>query len=151
MFVFGDFNIHHKEWLTYFGEIDRPGELCYMSSISNVIIQMVNSLTWIPDCDPNSPALLDLFLSSDPSICSTVGFHGLGNFGHVAVSVSMDFPSNSKGMPIITILKLIGMVFVIIFKHGAFVGLAEFFDWVQVGIDVYISHYKYQMKPHLSL
>ena len=29
VFVFGDFNIHHKDWLTYSGGTDRPGELCY--------------------------------------------------------------------------------------------------------------------------
>ena len=29
VFVFGDFNIHHKYWLTYSGGTDRPGELCY--------------------------------------------------------------------------------------------------------------------------
>ena len=29
VFVFGDFNVHHKDWLTYSGGIDRPGELCY--------------------------------------------------------------------------------------------------------------------------
>ena len=28
VFVFGDFNVHHKNWLTYFGGTDRPGELC---------------------------------------------------------------------------------------------------------------------------
>ena len=28
VFVFGDFNIHHKDWLTYSGGTDRPGELC---------------------------------------------------------------------------------------------------------------------------
>ena len=27
MFAFGDFNVHHKDWLAYFGGIDRPGEL----------------------------------------------------------------------------------------------------------------------------
>ena len=27
VFVFGDFNVHHKDWLTYFGGTDRPGEL----------------------------------------------------------------------------------------------------------------------------
>ena len=35
MFVFGDCNIHHKDWLTYSGGTDRPGELCYNCSISN--------------------------------------------------------------------------------------------------------------------
>ena len=29
VFVFGDFNVHHKDWLTYFDGTDRPGELCY--------------------------------------------------------------------------------------------------------------------------
>ena len=29
VFVFGDFNVHHKNWLTYSGGTDRPGELCY--------------------------------------------------------------------------------------------------------------------------
>ena len=29
VFVFGDFNVHHKDWLTYSGGTDRPGELCY--------------------------------------------------------------------------------------------------------------------------
>ena len=35
VFVFGDFNVHHKDWLTYFGGTDRPGELYYNFSISN--------------------------------------------------------------------------------------------------------------------
>ena len=44
-----------------------------------------------------SPALLDLFLSSDASIiCSTRAFLPLGNSDHVVVSVSFNFSSNSK-------------------------------------------------------
>ena len=35
VFAFGDFNIHHKNWLTYSGGTDRPGELCDNFSISN--------------------------------------------------------------------------------------------------------------------
>ena len=31
VFVFGDFNVHHKDWLTYSGGTDRPGELCYIT------------------------------------------------------------------------------------------------------------------------
>ena len=53
---------------------------------------MVDFSTHIPDCDSNSPALLDLFLSSDASICSTMAFHPLGNSDHVVVSDSVDFP-----------------------------------------------------------
>ena len=52
--------------------------------------------TRIPDCDSHSPALLDLFLSSDASICSAMAFPPLENFDHVVVSESIDFSTNSK-------------------------------------------------------
>ena len=74
MFVFGDFNVHHKDWLTYSSGTDGPGERC-------------NNL---PDCDSHSPALLDSFLSSDADICSTRTFPSFGN-SDVVVSVSNDF------------------------------------------------------------
>ena len=96
VFVFEDFNVHHKDWLTYSGGTDRPGDFCYNFSISNGLTQIVNFPTWIPDCDSRSPALLDLFISSDASICSTMAFPPLGNSAHVVVSVSIDFPMNSK-------------------------------------------------------
>ena len=58
---------------------------------------MVNFPTRIPDCDSHSLALLDLFISSDASICSTMALPPLGNSDHVFVSVSIDFTSNSIG------------------------------------------------------
>ena len=57
---------------------------------------MVNVPTRIPDCDSQSPALLHLFLSPDTTICFAIDFPPLGNFDHVVVSVSIDFPSNSQ-------------------------------------------------------
>ena len=48
-FVFWDFNVHHKDWLTYTCRTDRPGELCYNFSISKNLTQMVNIPTCIPD------------------------------------------------------------------------------------------------------
>ena len=51
---------------------------------------MVDFPTWIPDCDSHRPALLDLFLSSDASICSTMAFPALGKSDHVVVSVSIE-------------------------------------------------------------
>ena len=62
--------------------------------ISNDLTQMVNFSTLIPDCDPQSPVLLDLFISSGISICSALAFPPLGNSDHLVVSVSIDFPSN---------------------------------------------------------
>ena len=94
VFVFEDFNVHHKDRLTYSGGTDRTGELCYNFSISIDLTQMVNFPTRIPDCDSHGPALLDLFLTFGASICSTMAFPPLGNSDHALVSVSIDFPSN---------------------------------------------------------
>ena len=52
---------------------------------------MVNVPTQIPDCDSHSPALLDLFLSSEAIICSTMAFLPMGNFDHVVVSWDAPF------------------------------------------------------------
>ena len=95
VFVFGNFNVNHKDWLIYSGRTDRPGELCYTYSISNDLTQTVNFPTRTPEYDCHSPVLLNLFNSSDTSICSTMAFPALGN-SDVVVSVSIDFPSNSQ-------------------------------------------------------
>ena len=162
VFVFGDFNVDRKDWLTYSGGTDRSGELCYNFPISNDLAQIVNFPTRIPDCDSHSPALLDFFLSSDASICSTMDFPLLGNSDHVVVSVLIDFPSNSQwDGPFHCIAydysctdwdglldHLRDAPWEDIFKLSASAGASEFFDWVHVGIDVYIPYHKYQVKPH---
>ena len=162
VFVFGDFNIHHKDLLTYSRGTDRLGELCYKFSISNDLTQIVNFPTRIPDCDSHSPALLDLFISSDASICSTIAFPLLGNSDHVVVSVSIDFPINSKqDAPFHRMAydyshadwdglrdHLRDVPWEDIFKLSASAAASEFREWVQVGIDVYIPHHTYQVKPH---
>ena len=96
VFVFGDFNVYRKDCLIYVGGTDRSGEVCYNFSISNNLTQIINFPTRIPDCDSHSSALLDLCISSDASICSAKAFPPLRNSDHVAVSVSIDFPSYSQ-------------------------------------------------------
>ena len=96
MFLFGDFNIHHKDCLTLSVGTERSGELCYNFSISDDFNQIVNCLTRILDCDSHSPALLDFFLSSDASICFKMAFPPLGNADYEVVLVSIDFPSYSQ-------------------------------------------------------
>ena len=164
VFVFGDFNVYHKDWLTYSGGTDRPGELRYNFSISNDLTQRVNFPTRIPDCDSHSPALLDSFLPSDASICSTMAFSPLGNSDHVVVSVSIDFPTNSqRDAPFHCRAYdyycagwdglrdyLRDVPWEDIFKVGASATASKFCEWVHVGNDVYISHRKYQLKPHSS-
>ena len=158
MFVFGGFNVHRKDWLTYSGGTDRPGELCYN------FLSQTTFPTRIPDCDVHSPALLDLFISSDASICSTMAFPPLGNSDHVVVSISIDFPINSKqDTPFHRLAydysradwnclrdHLRDVPWEDIFKLSASAAASEFCEWVQVGIDVYIPHRKYQVKPHSS-
>ena len=114
---------------------------------------MVNFPTWIPGCDSHSPATLDLFISSDANICSTMTFPPLGNSDHIVVSVSIDFPSNSqRDAPFHRIAydysradwdglrdHLRDVPWEDIFKLGASAAASEFCECVQVGIDVYIS------------
>ena len=134
------------------------------SVISNDLTQIVNFPTQIPDCDFHSPALLDLFISSEASICSTMAFPPLRNSDHVVLSVSVDFPSYSlQDVPLHFIAydyscadwdslcdHLRDVPWEDIFKLSASAAASEFCEWVQVGIDVYIPHRKYQVKPHSS-
>ena len=125
---------------------------------------MVVFHTRIPDCDSHSPTLLDLFISSYASICSTMALPPSRNSGHVVVSVSIDFPSNSKRDALFHCIAydysradwdglcdhLRDVPWEDIFKLGASAAASEFCEWVQVGIDLYIPHRKYQVKPHSS-
>ena len=126
---------------------------------------MVNFPTRIPDFDSQSPALLDLFFSSNASICSAMAFPPLENFDHVVFSVSIDFPSNSqRNAPSHCIAyeyscadwdglrdHLREVLWEDIFKLGASAATSEFREWVHIGTDVYIPHRKHQVKPHSSL
>ena len=93
-----------------------------------------------------------------------MAFSPLGNSDHVAVSVSFDFPINSKqDSPFHHVAydysradwdglrdHLRDVPWENIFKLGASTAASEFSEWVQVGNDVYILHRKYQGKPHSS-
>ena len=107
---------------------------------------------------------MDFFLSSDTSICSTNAFPPFGNSDHIVVSVSTDFPIYSKqDTPFHCVAydyscadwdglcdHLRDVPWEDIFKLSASAATSEFCEWVQVGIDVYIPHCKYQVKSHSS-
>ena len=101
-------------------------------------------------------------------MCSTMAFPLLGNSDHIVVSVSIDFPSNPSNWqwdaPFHRITygysradraglrdHLRDAPWKDIFKLGASAAASEFCEWVQVEIDVYTPHRKYQVKPHSSL
>ena len=93
-----------------------------------------------------------------------MAFPPLGNSDHVVVSVSIDFLINSKqDTPFHHVAydyscadwdglcnHLRDVPWEDIFKLSASAAASEFCEWVQVGIDVYIPHHKYQVKPHSS-
>ena len=163
-FFFGDFDVHHKDWLTYSGGIDRLVNyviiflsqvtllkcLTFLLGSQTVILTVV--LFWIY-----------LFLLALVFIVQSLSLH-LGNSNRVVVSVSIDFPSYSqwdapfhciaydysrvdqdglrdylRDVPLEDILKI-----------SVSAAASELFEWVQVGIDLYIPHRKYQVNPHSS-
>ena len=133
----------------------------YNFPVSNDFTQMVNFLTWIPDCNSHGPVLLTFF-SSDPSICFIMAFLPFWNSNHVFVSVSTDFLSNSKEVlplfiaQIMTILVLNWMVFVFIWEMFQWrislnlvllLLLLNFLSEYQFEL-MYIPHCRYQFKAH---
>ena len=91
-------------------------------------------------------------------------FPPLGNSEHVVVSVSIDIPINTKqDTPFHRVAydysradwdglhdHLRDVPWEDILKLTVSAAASEFCEWVQVGIDVYIPHRKYQVKPHSS-
>ena len=120
---------------------------------------MINFFTWIPNCDSHSPAPLDLVFSSDASSCSTIAFPPLENSDLVVVPVSIDVSLNSKRNALFHCITydyscaewdglcahLKSVSWKDIFKCSASAAASKFWQWVQVGIDVYIPHRKYQV------
>ena len=93
---------------------------------------MANFPTWIPDSDFHNFALLDLFISSDTSICSTMAV--LYDYCHAGWD---ELDNHLRDVP-----------WENIFKFSVSATATEFCEWVQVEIKVYIHHRKYQVKPH---
>ena len=93
-----------------------------------------------------------------------MAFPPLRNSDHFVVSVSIIFPSNSQwDVPFYRIAydyscadcdglrdHLRDVPWEDIFKLSASAAASEFCEWVQIGIDVYIPHRKYQVKPYSS-
>ena len=94
-----------------------------------------------------------------------MAFPPLGNSDHVLLSVSIDFPiiNSKQDTPFHRMAydysradwdglhdHLRDVPWEDIFKLSASAAASEFCEWVQDGIDVYIPHCKFQVKPHSS-
>ena len=120
-------------------------------------------LTFLPRSQILSPALLDLFLSSNASIF----LQWLSLHWEVLIMLLSHFPLNFhqiyNRMPyFIKILMIIltdwdslcdhlgDAPWEDIFKLSAPAAAKEFCELVEVGIDLYVSHHMYQVKSHSS-
>ena len=128
------------------------------------LLRLVNFPTRI--LDSFSKSCCYRFLSSDAINCSTMAFPPLGNSDHVVFSVPIDFQSNSRGDTLFHCIAydyshadwdglhdhLRDVSWENVFKLAASAAAREFFEWVQVVIDMYIPHCKYQIKhQHISM
>ena len=114
---------------------------------------MVNFPIWIPNCDSHSPALLDLFLPSDASICSAMTFL----HPEILIILLSQFPLNFSYTKLDAPFHRIAynyshrnVSWEDIFKLSPSVPATELCEWAQVEIDVYFPHGKYQFKSHSS-
>ena len=111
---------------------------------------MVNLPTQIPDCKSHNHILLDLFVSFEASVCSTIVFLQLRNSDHDVVWVPINIPSNPKQNASFHHVvydyshadcdhlcdHLREVPWVDIIKFSASAAASLFGEWVQVGIDV---------------
>ena len=119
MFVFGDFNVHHKNWLTYSEETDRYSDIIFQSQMT--------LLRWLTFLLGSQAVILTVLLFWIYFFLLTLVFvlqwHSL--HWEILSRVSIDFTSYSQQMPhfialVMAILMLIGIVFVMIWQmfHG---------------------------------
>src|ERR1700755_1097024 len=91
--ILGDFNVHHRQWLSSSSH-DPAGELAFQFSIQNNFEQLVHLPTRIPDRLGDEPNILDLFLTSYPSPYTVKLFPPLGSSDHLLISVSCPVSSS---------------------------------------------------------
>jgi len=164
IFVFGDFNVHHSDWLVFSQDTTPSGIQVYNFSVAQSLTQLVDFPTRFPDRRNHSPSLLDLFLTSNSSICSTTSSSPLGNSDHVVVNIDISLSSKAAlDSPIHRTLYS--------YHRGDWDSFRDFIRdipwhyilhlpanecanevtaWIQSGIDAFIPSRKFNAKPHSS-
>jgi hypothetical protein len=90
----GDFNAHNTQWLVHSARTDSVGQCVELFAELNLLTQLVDGPTRIPDNPNHNGHLLDLFLTSHPNKYTSVSVSSpLGGSDHCLVSAS--FPSSS--------------------------------------------------------
>ena len=164
IYVCGDFNSHHKDWLPNHIKTDQAGRNAQSFAISHNLSQMVDFITRIPDNENHNPSTLDLFLSSKPEICNVSSAPPFGNSDHVLVSVDISVSSPaSYDSPIHRTLYsfdrgdwdsfrdfIRDAPWNEIFELKAEQCAAEIASWIKAGIDAFIPCRKFQSLPNSS-
>ena len=123
VFVLGDFNVHHKDWFTYFGRSDRPGELCY-----NFLISQTTLLGWLTLLLGSQSVIFTVLLLWISFFLLTLAFilQWLSLHWEIQFQMLFQFPLTfnqiHNDMPLfitqlVTVLALVGMVFIIIWEQ----------------------------------
>ena len=137
VFLFGDFNIHHKDSPTYSGGTGRPGELSSNFLISNNFTLIVNfpSLVLFLTIFPHNLLLLDLF----PSLVFVLhGFPSIEKFW----SCCLSFHWLSFYLKIVCAVTIHKFLLFLYWSDALWI-LLTVCDWFQIGIIVYIHNQKY--------
>ena len=161
VFVFGDFKVHHKDWLTYSGRADRSRELC-----SNFLSQMT-LLWWLTFLLESQAVILIvlffwiyLFLLTLVFVLQWLSLHWkiisccCLSLHRTSIKFITGCPVSSHSLWLFLWEALRNhlrdALWKDILKLSPSAAPSQFCEWVHVGIDVYIPHYKYQVIPHSS-
>ena len=130
-----------------------------MILLSQDLTQKVSFPRCIPDRAHHNPYLLDLFLCSNLVKCSVSPHPSLGTSDHLVTSVDFDFMVKSTNEHpyhhnVYSFNKadwdcfrdyLQDVPWLGIFRHNVNKAGKEISDWIQIGIDCFIPHRKYQL------
>ncbi|MPC60115.1 hypothetical protein E2C01_054152 [Portunus trituberculatus] len=83
----GNFNVHHQMWLSS-PFTDHPGEIAFNFAVLHDLEQLVQHPTRISDRLVDTPNILVLFLTFNPSAYAVTLSSPLGSFDHSLISAS---------------------------------------------------------------
>jgi len=164
IFVCGDFNVHHVDWLTHSNGVNRAGSDTYNFAVANSLTQLVDFPTRFPDREDQSPYTLDLFLTSNPGICKVSAHYPLGTSDHAVVcaTISLEGKAAQESPYHRTLFSyeradwdgfrdlLRDVPWNKIFQKNVSAAASEVISWLEAGIDAFVPKRKYQVKPHSS-
>ena len=119
LIIVGDFNVHHSDWLRS-SSTDDEGKHAKFFAASHNLSQIVNQPTFIPHSRNHASNLLDLCLTSIPTIMKANVESGIGNSDHRLVTTSVQIVPPPENLPPTRHIWN--------FSKGDYVGLGKFYE-----------------------